>query len=456
MATEVTQALLKALEAGSYNAAPSTLVQGASLQIEDLSPVMHNVTWDDSHIKLQKMVKVESCKSTLAQFNRQLSYGVFGGSAQLEGAVGQEETSDFVRIVVPMAYYSHIRKVTIVANMVDTVDGTKAEERAASDAAKKLAGDIEFDLFRGKADFSNAGVFDGNPLAIPALPGMLGLDTQIRVSDTENNAIDKMFGEYGSDDSVVIQGSGVLQQDNIEDASVRSAMNMGNADKLVVDPKVLSAYNKLVFGKERIVLAGSPQDATGGELRKQWVSNGTVNIEASRFLSAKTRPQQARATSPGAPTISPVAGAGSTSLSAGIYTYYVTAVNEQGESPRSAGSAVTVTAGQQVTVTITPGTGTVRFYNVYRSNAGGGVAGARFIGRSASATFLDLGNKRPGFVTGFLLQADTMAMKELASYSRLKLAVSDLSLPEAHFRFVTLAVMQPRKNVLVDNLTGSF
>lgn len=464
MATEVTQALLKALEAGNYNTAPSSLVMGSALQIEDLSPVMHNVTFDDSHIKLQKMVKVDSVKSTLAQFNRQLSYGQFGGSAQLEGAVGQEETSDFVRIVVPMAYYSHIRRVTVVANMVDTLDGTKAEERAASDAAKKLAADIEFDLFRGKADFSNAGLFDGNMGAIPGLPNMLGLDAQIRQSDSERNALDLMFGEYGSDDTVIISGGGILAQDHIEDASVRSAMNMGSADKLIVDPKVLSAYNKISFAKERIVLAGSPQDATGAELRKQWVSNGTVNLESSRFLSGKTRPAQARSNGPLVPiTVTAGSAGGTTSLPAGTYVYYVTSVNELGESPKTtATGTLTYNAGDQVTLTITPpASGTVRFFNVYRSAAGGSSASARFIGRvalanAATTLFLDLNNKRPGFVTGFLVQGDTMAMKELSPYSRLKLAVSDLSIPEAHFRFVTLAVMEPRKNVIVDNLVGSF
>src|SRR5262245_23266059 len=105
-AIDALQQLVKALEAGNYDAAPSTLVQGAALQIEDLSPVMNNVTYDNSHIKLQKVVTVDGVKSTLAQFDRQLSYGIFGGSAQLEGNVGQEETSDFVRMTVPMAYYS--------------------------------------------------------------------------------------------------------------------------------------------------------------------------------------------------------------------------------------------------------------------------------------------------------------------------------------------------------------
>src|SRR5271165_5673669 len=97
--------------------------------------------------------------------------------------------------------------------------------------------------------------------------------------------------------------------------------------------------------------------------------------------------------------------------------------------------------------------------SVYRSNPGGSANSARFIGNIAcnggsAVNFIDLGNKLPGFVTGFLVQGDTMEMAELASYSRLKLAVSDLSLPEAHYRFVTLAVLQPRKNVLLDSLTG--
>jgi hypothetical protein len=453
------QSLSKALEAGNYNAAPSTLVQGAALQTEDLSNVMQVVTFDESHIKLQKMVKVETCKSTLAQFDRQLSYGIFGGSAQLEGAVGQEETSDFVRVTVPMAFYSHTRRVTIVANMVATVDGTKAEERAAADAAKKIAGDIEFDLFRGLADFSNGGVFDGNPLAVAALPNMHGLDLQVRQSDNQRAARDLMFAEYGSDDTVVIQGGGPLTQDVVEDASVRSALNFGDADKLVVDPKVLSAYNKIVFGKEKIILAGSPQGSTGGDLRKQWVSGGTVDIEGSMFLRGKSKPAPARPNGPAIPTLSSVTPAADSSAFVGgeDFLYKVTACSELGESPACALQAPSgpISAGDKVTLAIAANS-TTRYFNVYRTLDGGAAGTEKFIGRVAyqgtTTNFVDLGNKIPGFVTGFLIEGDTMAMKELAPYSRLKLAVTDLSQPEAHFRFCTLAVMQPRKNVLVDNL----
>jgi len=459
--------LNKAMEGGNYNVAPNALLQGGALQVEDLSPVMQNVCIDDKKIKLQKDLKLEACKSTLAQFDRQLSYGEFGGSATIEGAAGQEENLDVARIVVPMCYYTHTRRVTMVADLVATVDGKKASDRAAEAAAMKLAGDIEFHCYYGAANFSNAGVFDGNPAALPAvMPELRGLDIQVRSSDAERSAQDLMFAEYGSSETVVLQGGGTLTQDNVEDVSVRSALNFGEADVLHVDPRVLSAYNKITFGKERIILAGSPQEATGGMLRKQWVSGGTVSVEASQFLRAKVQGAQPRARGPAAPTLTSATGSSSgSSLAAGTYQYYVTAVNEIGESgPSAVVAASGVTAGQLVTVVIATTSSTnVRWYNVYRGAAGGAatLAACQYIGRvkaaaAGGASFIDLGNRLPGFVTGMLVQKDTLGLMELQPYSRKKLADVDLSSLEAHFRFLSFAAFQPRKNVLLDNLLGSF
>jgi hypothetical protein len=462
------QDLVKALEAGNYDAAPSTLVQGSALQIEDLQSVMNVVTADMSHIKLQKMISTETCKSTTWQFNRQLSYGINGGSAQMEGNVGQEETSDYVRIAIPITYYSSIRRVTVASTLVASADGKKSDERAAQDAAIKIAMDVEFDLFRGMDDFTNAGVFDGNPMTTSQdMPNMHGLALQIRQSDFQANSRDQLFAEFGSDTSVVLSGGGsTLTQGIIEDGALRSSLGFGEADKLVVDPVVLANYNKLTFGKERIILAGSPQDATGGDLRRQWVSGGTVNIEASQFLRAKVKPARARALGPQAPasiTGSASSASSPTGMVAGDYIYYVTSGNELGESPATAALTVSgVTVNYKVTLTINhPAGGVFRFFNVYRTAAGGAASSAAFIGRviptvgAGSTSFVDLNNKVPGFVTGFFLQKDGAEVRQLAPYSRLKLAVSDLSIPEAHFRFLGLAVTTPRKYVLIDNLKGS-
>jgi len=451
--------LMKALEAGQYNAAPESLVQGSALQVEDLSPVMENVTFSDQHIKLQKMLSSKDAKSTLVQFNRQLDYGIFGGSAQYEGGIGEEDTSNFARAIVPMAYYSTVRRVTVAANMIGAFDGHKAEDRASDDAAMKLAGDIEFDSFRGHSDFSNAGVFDGNPAAGAEIPGMRGVDVQVRESDALSNTQDLMFAEYGSDQSVIVSVNGTLTQSFIEDAAVKSAMQHGSADKLMLDPISLSQYNKIAHAKERIMLAGSPQEASGANLRTQWTSSALVAMEPSRFLSGKTRPARARAGSPAAPTIalaSPVNAA--SVLPAGAWTYYATACNERGESARSGAASETSAAGDSVTVTINQVAG-AKYYNVYRSEDGGSAATAKFIGRvadsgAATSVLTDLGNREPGSVTGFLLQSNTMELRQLAPYSKLKLAINDLSLPEAHFRFLCLAVKQPRKNVLLENISG--
>lgn len=456
---EQLQSLMKALEAGSYMASPGNLEQGAALQMEDLSPVMQNVTFDDSHIKLQKILPSKEVKSQLHQFNRQLDYGIFGGSAQFEGGVGEEDVSNFIRAVVPMAYYSTIRRVTVAANMIGAFDGVKAEDRSSADAAMKLAGDIEFDLFRGQADFSNAGVFDGNPTVVAQLPNMIGVDQQVRQSDGQANTQDLMFAEFGSNQTVVLSSGGTLTQSIIEDSSVRSAMNMGAADRLILDPITLSAYNKIAHAKERIMLAGSAQEATGAHLRTQWTSSAVVSLEASRFLSGKTQPARSRQGTPQSPAIAVAdAGAAGSLLLAGTYVYYATGVSILGESlPGAAATATVTAAGDKVTVTITAVSG-ASYYNVYRSGLGGTAAQAKFIGKikqgSGNPVFTDLGNKQPGSVTGFLIQGNTLGIAQLAPYSKLKLAVSDLSLPEAHFRFLSLAAYQPRKNVLVDNITG--
>ena len=453
------QDLIKALSSGGYNAAPGQLSQGSALQVEDLSPIMELATFEESSLKLQKMIKKKDAKTSLVQFNRQLSYGVFGGSAQFDGAIGEDNTPDVVRAVVPMCYYSVTSRTYLSANMIDTFNNVKPEDFNSQAAALKLAADIEFDSFRGQADFSNAGIFDGNPGVIAELPAIMGIDVQVRMSDSLANTQDLMFAEYGSDQSVVLSVNGAMTQSLIEDATVKSAMQQGQADSLVLDPISLSAYNKISHAKERIMLAGSAQGSTGADLRGQWTSNGTVKIESSRFLSGKTRPARATSGSPAAPgslTITSPAD-GNSVLEAGDYVYYVTAMSIRGESAPSAAGTVTISAGNKGQVSI-PAVSGASHFNVYRSPVGGSAASAKFIGKVKAAygatVFYDLGNKDPGSVTGFLLQANTMCMHELAAYSRLKLAVSDLSLPEAHFSFKTLAVTLPRKNCILDNVKG--
>jgi len=452
--------LKKALEAGGRNAAPGALNQGSALQSPDLSPVMNIACFSDEAIKLQKVFKVTPAKGTLVQFNRQLSYGSLGNSAVLEGGVGADNTSDYVQEVVPMAYYVHTRRATMQAQLIESFDGVKADDRMAADAALKLAADIEQAIFQGKSAYSNNGVFDGNPAWVSqSEPGMHGLDIQIRSSDGNLNTQDLMLNEYGADSSVVINQNGVLSQTTIEDVYSRAQMNNGNPKKIYIDPLTHGAYNKVSHTKERIILAGSPQNATGASLNEQFVAGGALSIESSRFLSGKTNPKRPTYNTPDTPSIAAAQAANSTSFLAGeVYQYAATAAGDLGESPWSTTSSVTIAAnGNQVAITITPAAGiAARYFNMYRSRAG--ETKKEFIGRvvnngAATTVFTDLNNRIPGFVTGFALDMDGMELKELSSFKSKSLAETDLSSVTAYYRFVALQVALPRKNLLIDNLS---
>lgn len=56
-----------------------------------------------------------------------------------------QQAGDFVRVVVPMCYYSHTRRVTLVSNMVETVHGPYS--KADAELADRLAKSIVFDTF---------------------------------------------------------------------------------------------------------------------------------------------------------------------------------------------------------------------------------------------------------------------------------------------------------------------
>jgi hypothetical protein len=463
MSTEIIQELKKAIEAGSYNAAPSSLTQGSSLQKEDLSPVMNVTTAKEKAIKLQKMLSVVPHKSTFVQFNRQLDYGALGGSATLEGGIGIDKTSSYVRAGVPMAFYAHTRRVTEAAMQVQSFDGVNAQKRADEDAAKNLAFDVEFHLFRGHADYSNAGVFDGNQLAMAQdEAGMQGLDPQIRSSDFMSNTQDLIFNEYGADVSVVIDQRAILAEGTVEDVYARSQMRHGDIETIILDPLTLSSYNKTsISQKQRIVLAGSPQAMQGASIKEQAVAGSVLRIESSRFTSAKTNvpsqfaPGAPSAPSMGAPAI--VAAAGTSFLLGEVYQYAVSAANQQGEGPMSAAQPATITAnGDKVTIAITPAGGfRSLWFNVYRSAAG--ETRRYFIGRvaangSAAVTFTDLNNRLPKAVTGFALDMSSSEIAELMPFTAFDLAQTDLSKIRASARFLCLLVKLPRFSQLIDNV----
>lgn len=132
--------------------------------------------------------------------------------------------------------------------------------------------------------------------------------------------------------------------------------------------------------------------------------------------------------------------------------YLITASNERGEGPGTLTNTVNVTAGQQVALTITAQAGVTHF-SVYRGTS---AANARFVGHVAATggnvVFTDLGNMAPGSSTAYLLEKSCWEVGELMPFSKVSLAVTDLSTPTAGARFLALKGLQPRKNAVVTSI----
>lgn len=65
----------------------------------------------------------------------------------------------------------------------------------------------------------------------------------------------------------------VMTQDAIEDAATFAAVNGMHLTEIRVDPAILSAYNKIAFKKERIILTS---DTDTGKI--QWRTSGVTRL----------------------------------------------------------------------------------------------------------------------------------------------------------------------------------
>jgi hypothetical protein len=59
-----------------------------------------------------------------------------------------EAVGDYTRVVVPMAFYSHVRRVTLVDNLTRVTEGPIDFEGNAERMARQIANDIEFEVFK--------------------------------------------------------------------------------------------------------------------------------------------------------------------------------------------------------------------------------------------------------------------------------------------------------------------
>jgi hypothetical protein len=141
-------------------------------------------------------------------------------------------------------------------------------------------------------------------------------------------------------------------------------------------------------------------------------------------------------------------GSGS-KMQAGAFHYAMTFVNDFGESaPIFTSAAVTVTAGQRVTLAVTGSIpADVKFMKIYRSANGAAAQSAQFVtNHRIGAAVVDAGEKRPGLGEIFLLdlKPESMKFKQLLPLSSMSLAVVSTALEFLIIMYGSLFCFAPR------------
>ena len=451
VSAEEVRELNKALTAGSDRDPPGSIVagDGFALRTEDLDPTLKVTTFQEKEIKLFKELSKSKTNNTVFEYNEQSSYGQELDGFFAEGGVGAEYDSTYERKIHRVKYMSQLGRVTHVASLTANAHGP-AIDRETISRTRALLGSIERGLF-----YADSTV---DPLAFDGYAAM------IRDRSPAENTLD-------------LRG-GTLNQDSLNDIAMRVSVapNYGNPTHMFLDPLVHSDLAKTFFPNGRYQVTGAPTNLTLGSKVAGWTSPaGEVAFVPNKFIQANEGRTQAGAasavlTAPAQPSsVAGVAGAlggGETSsfgaADAGNYRYAVVAVSPNGRSAAlQDGGAVTVAAGQKVTVTITHGAGTPvpTYYEIYRTKVGGAAGDAWLIGKvarsgGATSVFTDFNQTLPDTSIAILFEMnpEVVEWKQLAPMMRWPLAITDTSIRWLQLIYGTPTLYAPRKIAMVKNI----
>lgn len=474
-ALDATQAedLAKTLTLGHANGlnAPGSLVGGAALQMESIDGTLKSVTFDASHLQLWPAIPQDRAYSLVEQYNRSNSYGDGGSVFVPEAGSPAMNDSDYSRHAQKVVFMATRRGVSLPSTLVRMNVAGDIESREAQAGTLWILERLERALYKGQADFSNAGEFDGAISAIPAKIQNLelsGLEAQIRQGDADYSATVRAMEGYGGAESVIRDVRGVMDESSFEDLANILVQNFGRPSEVHMAPKAISDFIKQFYPKERVMQLGVLEGRAGYVVKTMSTTAGDIALKANVFLRAKETPksQNDRDGVPGAPaSVSASQQAGMSKLKSGDkHTYTVASCNEQGEGAAVASSAqITVAAdGNEVRLAIaSPAGGAgVTHYAVYRT-AKSGAGTPKFIGyvarSGATTTFVDRGAKIEGAMSAYMLDmnADTLVWKQLAPLTRINLAQLSLAKEFLLFLAGALIVFKPRMLGVYQNIDRS-
>lgn len=468
--------LLKTMQIGhAYGgAAPTSLVGGGALSMESIDGTLKSVTYDASNLVFWPSIPQDRAYSLVEQFVRTNSYGDTGTPFIPETGSPVMNDATYDRHAAKVVFMSTRRGVSLASTLVKMQFGADAESREAQAGTLWMLERLERELYKGLADFSNGGVFDGSLSAMPIKLqnlNLLGLEAQIRQGDQDYTAQIAAFQGFGGQLSVISDSAGqTLAESDFEDKANIMLENFAHPSEVHLQPKDMSNFVKQFYPKERVNLGmvGLQDGKAGYVVRSFMTTAGEIALKPNVFLKPKDVQKSAndRAGVPAAPASVTAAELAADSIGSNLqindtYAYAVAACNEQGEGAAVATVTKSALSANGVSVRLTiaqPASGnTPTHYAVYRT--GNTATGTKkFVGyvarTGANTLFTDRGYKVPGSSTAYMMDMDASVLvwKQLAPLMRINLAQVTTAKEFLLWLAGTMIVFAPRKLGIFQNI----
>ena len=426
--------LEKALEAG-YGTDAASYTQGRALQREDLEATLVTVLdVKQKDLKLFHKLHKQPVTSTVHQIDRQTDVGgdefLFVG----ESEKASEGDPTFQRKIYETKYMTSKWQVSHPLTLTDNIENAINASKVA--AVMRVSKGTERCIFHGDASVSPK-QYDGLIKIIEDSAKNNSVAERLRATVADIRGLE--IGESDTIDGVKIDAGEALF-DEIAEKVYSKGGDLAEA----YFPPVVSRQFKNMFSS-RLRLSTKDEQFAMDKLPKIiTATNSVINITddagADKMFHVKGPIVAAGDSSkrPNTPTsITGLAASDSaskfTTAYAGNYVYGVHAVNAYGISAAATSSTVSVSAGDKVTLTITPDTNgeTATGFIITRSKAGGSdlMEMVRVANSGNSTTVVvDFNEDLPGTAQIVLLTPSTDEMKPNASFGQL-MAMSNFDLP---------------------------
>jgi hypothetical protein len=439
--SDTLEALTKALSAGSgVNTANFTGLR--AMTPESLDTTLVNVLWTQDEARLFKALKKNPVKSPVHQWAKRTDVGDGDGAWVAEGGDSLEKDQTIERVYVTMKYLQTLRKVTLQATLVNSIEDAEASEKIAG--TLWLIKQIEKILFYGDSSCI-AEEPDGLIKSIETanVIDLRGADaSSVAFENTIAEGTRRVRGNYGV--STDLFGSLMMMED--VQKLLRDRIRFPNGK--VADGSAVFERYITPFGRPKLV-----DDI--------FIQEGAVGVASTITAS---RPSQ--------PSIAVVRAASGASVSkfvsgdAGDYYYQVAHANKYGLSQLSAAVQVaSVVADDKVTITVTDGGTPGTAVHVFRSkkDAADGTD-CRFMTKLAYTADLqeivDLNEDLPGTSSAFLLNLnpayDAMEWNQLLPMMKFPLFPTNAAvIPFLMLLFGALGVKKQEQQIRMKNISYS-